>query len=199
VDSEFSNIAFQYRLAQTMMIYQHGFVCSRMTPSLTVLKGSAWVIYVTFRSRKRALSWTPSRRVPGPYLDQGTCSAIFSNTAIVARLCQSSNPSQPTVFHGNSCAHEMNVSSVATVLPQVPSDVNDLLLYSLGRKSSSWNILEICTGSENQRSGGFSCDSRYTTGCAQGSHWTNQPLCFFVKTTTFLTSKPVRFTTANQM
>jgi hypothetical protein len=51
----------------------------------------------------------------------------YSNTAVVTRLYQSSDPSQPAVFHGNTCSHEMNVSSTAAVLPRAPSDVNDLL------------------------------------------------------------------------
>jgi len=38
-----------------------------------------------------------------------------------------SDQSQPIVFRGNTCAHEMNVSSTATVLPPAPSDVDDLL------------------------------------------------------------------------
>ena len=53
--------------------------------------------------------------------------AIHSNTAVVTRLYQSSDLSQPSVFHGNTCAHEMNVSSTATVLPLAPSDVNGCL------------------------------------------------------------------------
>jgi len=36
-------------------------------------------------------------------------------------------PSQPTVFHGNTCAHEMNVSSTAAVLPLTPSNVDNFL------------------------------------------------------------------------
>jgi hypothetical protein len=60
------------------------------------------------------------------WIEERVC-AIYSNTAMVTRLYQSSDPSQPTVFHGNTCAHEMNVSSTATVLPLTPSDVNDLL------------------------------------------------------------------------
>jgi hypothetical protein len=53
--------------------------------------------------------------------------AIHSNTATITRLYQSSDPSQPRVFHSNTCAHEMNVNSTANVLPRVPADVNDLL------------------------------------------------------------------------
>jgi hypothetical protein len=42
------------------------------------------------------------------WIEERVC-AIYSNTAVVTRLYQSSDPSQPTVFHGNTCAHEMNV------------------------------------------------------------------------------------------
>ena len=43
----------------------------------------------------------------------------YSNTAVVTQIYQSSDPSQPAVFHrdGNTCAHEMNRSSTAAVLP----------------------------------------------------------------------------------
>jgi len=37
-----------------------------------------------------------------------------SNTAIT-RLYQSLDPSQPTVFHGNTCVHEINVSPTAAI------------------------------------------------------------------------------------
>ncbi|KAF9645468.1 hypothetical protein BDM02DRAFT_3071682, partial [Thelephora ganbajun] len=84
--------------------------------------------------------------------------ARFSNTAVVTRLYQSSDPSQPTVFHGNTCAHKMNVDSTAVVLPRAPADVNDLLsvvfigslkfkpeylgnMYRI-RKSKVWNFLQ---------------------------------------------------------
>ena len=34
-------------------------------------------------------------------------------------------------FHGNTCAHEMNVLSNATVLPCTAADVNDMLSVTL--------------------------------------------------------------------
>ncbi|KAI6029507.1 hypothetical protein PISMIDRAFT_39455, partial [Pisolithus microcarpus 441] len=40
---------------------------------------------------------------------------------------QSSDPSQPRVFHGNTCAHDMNVVSTARVLPRTPADVAGFL------------------------------------------------------------------------
>ena len=53
--------------------------------------------------------------------------AKYQNSAHVTRLYGSSDPSQPKLFHGNTCAHEMNVLSTATVLPRTTSDVNDML------------------------------------------------------------------------
>ncbi|KAF9648667.1 hypothetical protein BDM02DRAFT_3073707, partial [Thelephora ganbajun] len=91
------------------------------------------------------------------WIEERLC-AIYSNTAVMTRLYQSSDPLQPTVFHGNTCAHEMNVSSTVTVLPLTPSDVNDLLsivfigsrkfkpeylgnMYRI-RKSKVWRFLQ---------------------------------------------------------
>ena len=91
------------------------------------------------------------------WIEEWMC-AKYSITAVVTRLYQSLDPSQPAVFHGNTCAHEMNVSSTATVLPRAPSDVNGLLtmifigpskfkpeylgnMYKI-RKSKVWNFLK---------------------------------------------------------
>jgi len=60
------------------------------------------------------------------WIEERVC-AKYSNTAVVTRIYQSSDPSQPTVFHGNTCAHEMNMGSTAAVLPRAPPDVNGLL------------------------------------------------------------------------
>jgi len=91
------------------------------------------------------------------WIEERMC-AKYSNTAVVTRLYQSSDLSQPAVFHGNTCAHEMNVSSTAAVLPRAPSDVNGLLsvvfigpskfkpeylgnMYRI-RKSKVWDFLQ---------------------------------------------------------
>lgn len=60
------------------------------------------------------------------WIEEIVC-AIYRNTAHVTRLYGSSDPSHPTVLHGNTCAHEMNVISTAAVLPRTPADVNDML------------------------------------------------------------------------
>ncbi|KAG2738320.1 hypothetical protein P692DRAFT_201731408, partial [Suillus brevipes Sb2] len=60
------------------------------------------------------------------WVEEKIC-AIYSTTAHVTRLFQSSDPLQPKVFHGNICAHDMNVVSTASVLPRTPADVNGFL------------------------------------------------------------------------
>ncbi|KAG1873153.1 hypothetical protein F4604DRAFT_776525 [Suillus subluteus] len=60
------------------------------------------------------------------WVEEKIC-AIYSITAHVTRLFQSSDPSQPKVFHGNTCAHDMNVMSTVSVLPRTPADINGFL------------------------------------------------------------------------
>lgn len=60
------------------------------------------------------------------WIEEMVC-AKYRNTAHITRLYQSDDSSQPKIFHGNTCAHEMNVVSTAHVLPRTPSDINDLL------------------------------------------------------------------------
>ena len=60
------------------------------------------------------------------WIEEQVCE-MFSNTTTVTHLYQSSDPSQPAVFHGNTCAHEMNVGSTVMVLPHAPANVNGLL------------------------------------------------------------------------
>ena len=60
------------------------------------------------------------------WVEEMVCS-IYRNTAHITRLYGSSDPSQPTILHGNTCAHEMNVISTASVLPRTPSDINGML------------------------------------------------------------------------
>ncbi|KAF6743600.1 hypothetical protein DFP72DRAFT_745583, partial [Ephemerocybe angulata] len=60
------------------------------------------------------------------WVEEMACS-VYRNTAHVTRLFNSSAPDQPTVLHGNTCAHEMNVVSTARVLPRTPADINGML------------------------------------------------------------------------
>ncbi|KAG2356232.1 hypothetical protein BDR07DRAFT_1453492 [Suillus spraguei] len=57
------------------------------------------------------------------WIEEKVC-AIYPITAHVTCLFQSSDPAQPKVFHGNTCAHDMNIMSTASVLPQSPADIN---------------------------------------------------------------------------
>ncbi|KIO18773.1 hypothetical protein M407DRAFT_49732, partial [Tulasnella calospora MUT 4182] len=56
------------------------------------------------------------------WVEEMVC-CIYRTTAHVTRLYQSSNPTDPLVFHGNTCAHDMNIVSTATVLPRTPTDI----------------------------------------------------------------------------
>jgi hypothetical protein len=38
-----------------------------------------------------------------------------------------SDPANPTVLHGNTCAHDMNIVSTASILPRTPADINGML------------------------------------------------------------------------
>jgi hypothetical protein len=49
---------------------------------------------------------------------------VYHTTAHVVRLFNSDNDKQPKVFHGNVCAHEMNLVSTADKLPRTPQDIN---------------------------------------------------------------------------
>jgi hypothetical protein len=60
------------------------------------------------------------------WVEEMVC-AKYRNTAHVTCIYGSSDPSQPKIFHGNTCAHEMNVVSTASVLPRTPADINGLL------------------------------------------------------------------------
>jgi hypothetical protein len=52
---------------------------------------------------------------------------IYHPNAVVTRLFCVENDKDSTVLHGNTCAHETNVSSTAKVLPRMPSDMNGML------------------------------------------------------------------------
>ncbi|KAI5984361.1 hypothetical protein EDD15DRAFT_2309828 [Pisolithus albus] len=57
------------------------------------------------------------------WVEEKVC-AKYCITAHVTRLFHSNDPSQPRVFHGNTCTHDMNIISTASVLPRTPTDVN---------------------------------------------------------------------------
>lgn len=57
------------------------------------------------------------------WVEERVC-ALAISTAIIARIYGSSDPRNPRYFKGNTCAHDMNVSSTAAVLPRTPADIN---------------------------------------------------------------------------
>ena len=60
------------------------------------------------------------------WVEEMVCSR-YRYTAHITRIFQSSDPALPNVLHGNTCAHEMNVVSTASVLPRTPTDINEKL------------------------------------------------------------------------
>ncbi|KAG1823157.1 hypothetical protein EV424DRAFT_1321499, partial [Suillus variegatus] len=60
------------------------------------------------------------------WVEEMVC-ALYRNIVHVTRLYQSSDPAQPFVFHGNTCAHETNILSTVKVLPRTPADINGML------------------------------------------------------------------------
>ncbi|KAF8525305.1 hypothetical protein JB92DRAFT_2635616, partial [Gautieria morchelliformis] len=60
------------------------------------------------------------------WVEEMVCS-LYRNTAHVMRLYDSSDPAQPRVFHGNTCAHDMNVISIADTLPRTPADLHGMI------------------------------------------------------------------------
>ncbi|TFK18736.1 hypothetical protein FA15DRAFT_602757 [Coprinopsis marcescibilis] len=60
------------------------------------------------------------------WIEEMAC-AVYRNTAHVTRLYNSSSPEQPTVLHGNTCVHKMNIISTARTLPHTPADINGML------------------------------------------------------------------------
>ncbi|PPQ75657.1 hypothetical protein CVT26_001814 [Gymnopilus dilepis] len=68
----------------------------------------------------------PDRFKDLTWVEEMAC-AVHRTTAHVSRIYQSSDPAQPRVFHGNTCAHDMNIVSTAEVLPRTPDNVNGML------------------------------------------------------------------------
>ncbi len=60
------------------------------------------------------------------WIEEAVCSLIRP-TAIVTRLYGSHDKQDPRMLRGNTCAHQMNVSSTVKVLPRTPADVCGML------------------------------------------------------------------------
>ncbi|KAL1690788.1 hypothetical protein GGG16DRAFT_55089, partial [Schizophyllum commune] len=68
----------------------------------------------------------PSELQDITWVEEMVCS-LYRTTAHVTRLFRSADERSPRVFTGNSCAHDMNIVSTASVLPRAPDDVNNML------------------------------------------------------------------------
>jgi hypothetical protein len=82
------------------------------------------------------------------WVEEMVC-AKYRNTAHVTQLYGSTDPKQPLVFHGNTCAHDMNVISTASKLPRSPEDVNGMFsVIFVGpgkfRPESLKNTFRVC-------------------------------------------------------
>ncbi|PBK58947.1 hypothetical protein ARMSODRAFT_856717, partial [Armillaria solidipes] len=77
------------------------------------------------------------------WVEEMVC-AMYRCTIQVSQLYgKASDKRQPRVFHGNTCAHNLNLVSTATVLPRTPADVNGLLsIVFVGPKQS----IKSCLG-----------------------------------------------------
>jgi Domain of unknown function (DUF6570) len=60
------------------------------------------------------------------WVEEMLCSQ-YHNTTHVTRLYDSSDPAQPRLFHGNTCAHDMSVISIADTLPTTPAGIDGML------------------------------------------------------------------------
>jgi hypothetical protein len=82
------------------------------------------------------------------WVEEMVC-AKYCNMAHITHIYGSSDPSQPKIFYGNTCAHKMNVISTASVLPWMPADINDLLsVVFVGSEKFNlnclWQLFRIC-------------------------------------------------------
>ncbi|PBK97570.1 hypothetical protein ARMGADRAFT_922438, partial [Armillaria gallica] len=53
--------------------------------------------------------------------------AIYRCMCHIIRLFHTDKGDQPHVFHENTCTHNLNYVSIATVLPRAPADVKSML------------------------------------------------------------------------
>ena len=123
---------FDCPLIDNLMLDRHGIVHVDVDSAKINLCRDCYVTFANTKSDKvPRFAWANS-------LYRGDLPPLFSDltwveenvcakhciTAHVTRLFQSNDPAQPRVFHGNTCTHEMNIISTASVLPHTPADVN---------------------------------------------------------------------------
>lgn len=85
-------------------------------------------------------------------------------------LFQSSDPVQPEVFHGITCAHDMNIVSTASLFPHMPSNVNGFLSFIVvGPCKFNFNQLGTVFRMRKPRSGRRCCVSHIHISSCTGS------------------------------
>ncbi|KAI0064803.1 hypothetical protein BV25DRAFT_1772750, partial [Artomyces pyxidatus] len=76
------------------------------------------------------------------WVEEMVCS-IYRSSTMVTRIYGSLDPNTPRVFHGNTCAHELNVYSLVNILPRTPSDMNDMLsVVFIGNQKDKMSALK---------------------------------------------------------
>ena len=68
---------------------------------------------------------------------EGMVCAIYRTSVHVTQLYELSDSKDPFVYHGNTCAHEMNVVSTASVLPHTIDVINSILTVVFVRHKKS--------------------------------------------------------------
>ena len=77
--------------------------------------------------------------------------AIYRTTAQVTCLFSSTDPTLPNVLHSNTCCHDTDVASTASILPRTPSDIVDglsIVFIGPGKMHHRFlkNMFRICKG-----------------------------------------------------
>ncbi|KAF8496644.1 hypothetical protein JB92DRAFT_2746450, partial [Gautieria morchelliformis] len=71
-------------------------------------------------------------QLPDEFIDltlvEEMVSSLYCIATHVTQLYDSGDPVQPLIFHSNTCAHDMNVISIADSLPRSPADLNSMLI-----------------------------------------------------------------------
>jgi hypothetical protein len=69
----------------------------------------------------------PERFLDMTTVEQMLCAPFRAHVSVTRLYGANSDETQPRVYHGNTCAHQMNVISTAKALPRTTTDVNDQL------------------------------------------------------------------------
>ena len=106
-----------------MVITQSGdaniVICSECKSSLISKKMPCFAL-----ANKLYCGTIPAQFADLSWVEELVC-VIYQTTAQVTCLFSSIDPTLPNVFHGNTCCHDTDVVSTASILPQTPSDIVD--------------------------------------------------------------------------